>query len=222
MSIFTPFFVVGFFIWLSREFFFPPLFVLKVTITLLSSCCWFVCLGFLFENHFHLAFILVSVAQSALGYYITTSLPSPSDQGRQRASELVATSVFVAVPQTENRTLPAPFSPPLTDNQTNAEVAQILKPQTTSCSRAPPWILRDARHGPVRPMPTWIQQSTVTTCAKPRSLGFHTLQLRRLWIWPDHTPVARKLYGSLRDLRCTATFIGETGISIWRTRRRRR
>ena len=44
-----------------------------------------------------------------------------------------------------------------------------------------------------------------------------------LWkgIWPDHTPVARKLYGSLRDLRCTATFIRETGVSIWRTRRRR-
>ena len=30
-------------------------------------------------------------------------------------------------------------------------------------------------------------------------------------IWPVHTPVARKLYGSLRDLRCTATFIEETG-----------
>ena len=33
-------------------------------------------------------------------------------------------------------------------------------------------------------------------------------------IWPDHTPVARKLYGSLRDLRCTATFTEETGVSI--------
>ena len=43
----------------------------------------------------------------------------------------------------------------------------------------------------------------------------------RKGIWPDHTPVARKLYGSLRDLRCTATFIEETGVSIWRTRRRR-
>ena len=31
---------------------------------------------------------------------------------------------------------------------------------------------------------------------------------------PDHTPEARKLYGSLRDLQCTATFIGETGVSI--------
>ena len=44
----------------------------------------------------------------------------------------------------------------------------------------------------------------------------------RKGIWPDHTPVARKLYGSLRDLRCTATFIEETGVSIWRTGRRRR
>ena len=36
----------------------------------------------------------------------------------------------------------------------------------------------------------------------------------RKGIWPDHTPIARKLYGSLRDLRCTATFTGETGVSI--------
>ena len=36
----------------------------------------------------------------------------------------------------------------------------------------------------------------------------------RKGIWPDHTPVARKLYGSLRDLRCTATLIEETGVSI--------
>ena len=43
----------------------------------------------------------------------------------------------------------------------------------------------------------------------------------RKGIWPDHTPVARKLYGSLGDLRFTATFIEETGLSIWRTRRRK-
>ena len=48
-----------------------------------------------------------------------------------------------------------------------------------------------------------------------------TYEPLRKGIWPDHTPKARKLYGSLRDLRCTATFIGETGVSIWRTRRRR-
>ena len=30
-------------------------------------------------------------------------------------------------------------------------------------------------------------------------------------IWPDHTTVARKPYGSPGDLRCTATFIEETG-----------
>ena len=29
----------------------------------------------------------------------------------------------------------------------------------------------------------------------------------RKGIWPDDTPVARKLYGSLGDLRCSATFI---------------
>ena len=48
----------------------------------------------------------------------------------------------------------------------------------------------------------------------------HLLQSRptyeplRKRIWPDHTPLARKLYRSLRDLRCTATFIEETGVSI--------
>ena len=41
-----------------------------------------------------------------------------------------------------------------------------------------------------------------------------TYEPLRKGIWPDHTPLARKLYGSLRDLQCTATFIGETGISI--------
>ena len=39
-------------------------------------------------------------------------------------------------------------------------------------------------------------------------------------IWPDHTTLACKFYGSQADLRCTA--IEETGVSIWRTRRRRR
>ena len=48
-----------------------------------------------------------------------------------------------------------------------------------------------------------------------------TYEPLRKGIWPDHTPVVRKLYRSLRDLRCTATFIEETGVSIWRTRRRR-
>ena len=33
----------------------------------------------------------------------------------------------------------------------------------------------------------------------------------RKGIWPEHTPVAHKLYGSPGDLRCTATFIEETG-----------
>ena len=32
--------------------------------------------------------------------------------------------------------------------------------------------------------------------------------------WPDHTPLAQQLYGGLEDLRRTAAFIGETGISI--------
>ena len=44
----------------------------------------------------------------------------------------------------------------------------------------------------------------------------------RKGIWPDDSPVACKLYGSLEDLWCTATFIEETVVSIWWTRRRRR
>ena len=36
----------------------------------------------------------------------------------------------------------------------------------------------------------------------------------RKGIWPDHTPEACELYGSLGDLLCTATFIEETGVSI--------
>ena len=43
----------------------------------------------------------------------------------------------------------------------------------------------------------------------------------RKGIWPNHTPVARKLYGSLGDLRYTATFMEENGVSMWRTSRRR-
>ena len=41
-----------------------------------------------------------------------------------------------------------------------------------------------------------------------------TYEPLRKGIWPDYTPVARKLYRSLRDLRCTATLIGEAGVSI--------
>ena len=45
-------------------------------------------------------------------------------------------------------------------------------------------------------------------------------KLLRKGIWQDHTPIACKLYGSLGDLWGTATFIGETGVSIGLTRRR--
>ena len=47
-------------------------------------------------------------------------------------------------------------------------------------------------------------------------------ELPRKGIWPGHTPVSRKLYGSLGDLRCTTTLIEETGVSIWRTARRKK
>ena len=36
----------------------------------------------------------------------------------------------------------------------------------------------------------------------------------RKGMWPDHTFIARKLYGSLGYLQCTVTFIEKTGVSI--------
>ena len=44
----------------------------------------------------------------------------------------------------------------------------------------------------------------------------------RKGIWPDQTPVARKLYGSLRDLACDALppSLRRLEFPIWRTRRR--
>ena len=39
-------------------------------------------------------------------------------------------------------------------------------------------------------------------------------------IWPDHKAMAQKLYGGLEDLQRTVTFIVETGLSFWQTRRR--
>ena len=43
----------------------------------------------------------------------------------------------------------------------------------------------------------------------------------RKGIWPDHTPVSHKRYGSLGDLWCTAIFIEETRVSIWWMERRK-
>ena len=45
-------------------------------------------------------------------------------------------------------------------------------------------------------------------------------ELLRTGIWPGHTPVSHKLYGSPEDLWHTATFIKEVGVSIWWMRRR--
>ena len=48
-----------------------------------------------------------------------------------------------------------------------------------------------------------------------QAIRYHNIyELLRKGIWPDHTPIASKLYGSLVDLQCTATFIEETGVSI--------
>ena len=45
-----------------------------------------------------------------------------------------------------------------------------------------------------------------------QSCPLHDALRRRTW--PDPTPVAQKLYGSLGDLQRTATYIAETGLSI--------
>ena len=58
------------------------------------------------------------------------------------------------------------------------------------------------------PLRYWQSDNRTSTAVLP-----HIYEPVRKGIWPDHTPVARKLYGSLRDLRCTATFIKETGVS---------
>ena len=78
---------------------------------------------------------------------------------------------------------------------------------------------------PVFQSPYWLHRAV--PCSTSSQTTEHLMQSCPIYeplrkgIWPDHTPVARKLYGSLSDLRCTATFIDETGVSIWRTRRRR-
>ena len=57
-------------------------------------------------------------------------------------------------------------------------------------------------------------------CGTSSQTTEHLLQFCPLYeplrkgIWPDHTPVAHKLYGSLRDLRCTANLTEKTGHSI--------
>ena len=74
----------------------------------------------------------------------------------------------------------------------------------------------------------WISHKEQCPCGTGSQTTKHLLQSCPIYepfkkgIWQDHTPVARKLYSSLVDLRCTATSIEETGVSIWRTRRRRR
>ena len=65
-----------------------------------------------------------------------------------------------------------------------------------------------------------IGQSEQCPCGTGSQTTEHLLQscplheAPRKRIWPDHLPVAKKLYGSLEDLQRTATFIGETGLSI--------
>ena len=66
-----------------------------------------------------------------------------------------------------------------------------------------------------------IQSSALEVLAvRHLLLSSPLFELLRKGIWPDHTPIARKLCGCLGDLWCTATFIEKTGVSIWRTRRR--
>ncbi|RUS79785.1 hypothetical protein EGW08_012432 [Elysia chlorotica] len=65
-----------------------------------------------------------------------------------------------------------------------------------------------------------IGTSDQCTCQTGGQTVIHVLQhcpmyenLRNL-MWPQDTPMAQKLYGSLEDLRRTATFMSETGLSI--------
>ncbi|RUS91759.1 hypothetical protein EGW08_000467 [Elysia chlorotica] len=65
-----------------------------------------------------------------------------------------------------------------------------------------------------------IGTSDQCTCQTGGQTVIHVLQhcpmyenIRNL-MWPQDTPMAQKLYGSLEDLRRTATFMSETGLSI--------
>ena len=56
--------------------------------------------------------------------------------------------------------------------QTNVHVAQVLKPPTTSCSPAPPSMLWDARHGPVRWRPTGSFGDQLRHCGRLQTLPY--------------------------------------------------
>ena len=64
-------------------------------------------------------------------------------------------------------------------------------------------------------------------CGEEAQTAEHILQRCELYkelrvrIWPQPTLEAQKLYGCLTDLQRTAAFISETGLVIWRSRRRR-
>ena len=65
-----------------------------------------------------------------------------------------------------------------------------------------------------------IGQTEQCPCKTGSQTTEHLLQscplheVLRTRTWPDPIPVTRKLYGSLEDLRRTATFTAETGVSI--------
>ena len=67
-------------------------------------------------------------------------------------------------------------SPTSTDwkvhTQMNARAARVLKPPATSCSPAPPSMLWDARHGPVRWMPTRSLGDRWRHCGRLRTLPY--------------------------------------------------
>ena len=85
-----------------------------------------------------------------------------------------------------------------------------------------------AQDRPQPPQPSLVFQTPHTEqcpCGTDSQTAEHLLQscphyeLLRKGIWPDHTPITRKLFGSLGAFRCTAIFIEETGVSIRRARR---
>ena len=91
--------------------------------------------------------------------------------------------------------------------------------------RALVWYLRSVLNNLYRTFK--VGDTDQCPCGEEAQTAEHILQRCELYkelrvrTWPQPTLEAQKLYGCLTDLQRTAAFISETGLTIWRSRRRR-